>query len=593
MIKLGNWYQNTDSRILILICLVGVITHLIAFPFYQVVDADAVTRIHIAERWLDNPRLIYEGVWAPLHHYFNAFCIVLTGNNTTGPILIHNLFAILTVIPIYKFAKREFGNGAWFAALFYILCPVVFRNSFHTLSGVPHAFFIAHVLNSLSKALREDDKRAFIWAGIYSTIAAGFRYESWLLIAIFTGIIVLFKNWKGLIYYWSFAMIFPLFWMIGNYIAHQDFLFGLTGAYNWNIVKEGVNNNVTAIDEILRRIYFPLSWFVFFTPIVFGMMIYAIIRKFKQKRGWNKSWVWAIPFLVLSIVFIYKAIEGTLLLQHRFTISLILLSAPFTALIFEEFRWRPWKKVAIGVLVVSFLPMSYVWMTVQFEDWFTKDSDIQKALIEFRTESIMSMRAIPQLNDQSLVPMAEALKQNLDENDGLVIDFLTWEETYYLAHSSGLNAKQVCIVNGAQHGSVHMKELKQILRKNNQGVIVLRCTSKFREFYTIQGNKMTIPGEDPIHLKLTRLHSNNYAHAFKYEHSTPFSPYESTELIGLCPVENTRDHFRMMIKDDRWWYITCIRKAIDEGKELNEIIEEMIDWVVQDRHSKGLPVHRR
>src|SRR5690606_9282366 len=143
---------------------------------------------------------------------------------------------------------------------------------------LPHAFFIALALNSISKSIRFNDYKQSIYAGLFITIASGFRYEAWLLIAIFILIYLLFKKYILVFVFWSFSMIFPLFWMIGNYIVHDDFLYGLSGAYNWNINIEGVNDEVVFGHKVERFLYFPFSWFFLFSPFLFFLVFRVLIQ---------------------------------------------------------------------------------------------------------------------------------------------------------------------------------------------------------------------------------------------------------------------------------------------------------------------------
>lgn len=82
-----------------LIVLLGFFLRLLAFPFAQVVDADATTRVLIAESWLQSPSLIYEGVWPPLHFYFNALAIAVSGERLVMPILFHIIIGSATAYP--------------------------------------------------------------------------------------------------------------------------------------------------------------------------------------------------------------------------------------------------------------------------------------------------------------------------------------------------------------------------------------------------------------------------------------------------------------------------------------------------------------
>jgi len=275
--------NNIENKQLYLIVLIGFILRIIALPFSQVVDADATSRIFIAENWLDTPHLIYEGIWLPLHHYINAFAIAIFQEHHIGPVLFHIILACFTAIPLYHFTKREFSaRGAWLTAAFYLLCPIIFRNSFHVLSGIPHAFFIALALNAISKSIRHKDYKQAIFAGLFMTIASGFRYEAWLLIALLSGVYLFFNQWKLGLWFCTVSLLFPIFWMAGNYIAHDHILHGVTGVYNSDIVD--LHNSELSYVEIVKRIvFFPFSLLYLFSPIVVVFLGLEIFRRIKNK----------------------------------------------------------------------------------------------------------------------------------------------------------------------------------------------------------------------------------------------------------------------------------------------------------------------
>ena len=140
-----------NNLILTIIVVISTVIRLIVFPYAQATHPDAVSRIIMAETWLDNPHLIIDGIWLPFHHYINALAIWISGEHVFGPILIHILFASFTAIPIYFFTRREMNPKlAWFAATVYVFEPIIFRNSFSTLAEIPFAFFLACSLNLYS-----------------------------------------------------------------------------------------------------------------------------------------------------------------------------------------------------------------------------------------------------------------------------------------------------------------------------------------------------------------------------------------------------------------------------------------------------------
>ncbi len=462
--------------------LVGLLLRLILLPFTQVVDADAVTRIFMAQEWWENPIWISEGVWPPLHQYFYGVIVGITGDHQTTPILISMLLSSLSAIPMYHFIKREFHErAAFWISLALVLSPILFRNSYHTLSGTPFILLLLLCMNSLSKSWREDSLKAAFWAGVFMTLACGFRYEGWMLFAVFTGFGVLQKAWKTTAVFWIVGMLFPAFWMIGNYLAHQDFFYGLSGAYDWNIVKEGVNSYLPRDILLLRWFFFPASWLFLFSPILVVVLLIGMFRLIRTKQfNWQK-WRWGGVFLFVLIVFVYKSHNGTLLTQHRFTGTLIVFSLPMLALLWQlESKLLLWI-TKIGIL--SLLPLSIFWGRPNYAKVFPDGTSTHHALGHFRDISYKGLAGVPRLHDQSVVSLKETLTKNLKENDGLVIDFINWESSYYLALESGVNKKQLFLVNGASNAQLDVYNLRLRVQRHNRGVLLFKKGSALHELF--------------------------------------------------------------------------------------------------------------
>lgn len=573
------------------IFLVGLITRLVVYPFTQVTDADSVSRVNIAIRWLDHPEFIWHGMWLPIHHYLNAFAIFLTGSTITGPIVFHILLASATAFPIYGFTKREFGQqGAWFVALIYVLNPVVFKNSFQALSGVPYAFFLACTLNYLSLLTRTQKLKYAVLAGLMITLASGFRYEAWLLIAVFTGMLLAFKSWKGTVVFWLFAMIFPAAWMIGNYLQSGDMFTGLSGAYNWNILMEGVNDQVSKVEKWERLIFFPYSWFLLFSPLLLIPLGLKVWKNVKMKKVLTRRLMWAIPFVVVMIAFIYKSYEGTLLKQHRFTISLIALSIPFAGVWFENMKWKTWKRVGVALVVITYLPMAYFWMKVPINELIGYYKPVYQAIWNIRHKTDHSFRPIPRLYDQDFVKLSTMMKNHLTDSSTFITDFMGWEPSYYLALESGLHPNSIFIAPGAKHAKLSKKILLEKVDLHTHGVIVLKCGSRFMKGYENFGDFLYFDWEDQeTCLSIQKIWSKDPYAAFAFERMAACPDYPMYQLgtEGFdCPTKNGIEHFRKNIVGDSLWLESVKAKAIERDLPLEQMIIMDAKWMRDHQNVK-------
>src|SRR5205085_11515466 len=95
------------------------------------------------------------------------------------------------------------------------------------------------------------------------------------------------------------------------------------------------NNDDLRLESYLRRIwFFPFSWMIALGPPAAFVTMRELISSFKKKK---ENFVWAIPFGIVLLFFLFNAFMGILLMHHRFTGTLVILSLPYFASYFHEY----------------------------------------------------------------------------------------------------------------------------------------------------------------------------------------------------------------------------------------------------------------
>jgi len=192
-------------------------------------------------------------------------------------------------------------------------------------------------------------------------------------------------------------------------------------------------------------------------------------------------------------MFIYKAINGTLLLQHRFTLSLILTSLPFYALMFQEEKSLKAKRIVALAVVVLFIPYSFL------------NRDIN---------------SIPRLKNQGMVDLVNLINsKTIDpQHEGLVLDFVGWESTYYLSLKSDILPENIFRVNGAAHGKVYFAFLKKVFVNNEEGFLLKKKKKSKLDQYLKQVNGSLIMIEKAkLELQLEEIYSDKKMKLFRYK----------------------------------------------------------------------------
>jgi 4-amino-4-deoxy-L-arabinose transferase-like glycosyltransferase len=479
---------NSRQKQVYLLCILLLITKLCLLPFAQTVHPDAVSRVFGAIEWMNDPHWIKSAIWCPFHFYLNGIALSIWNNPIYTPKLLNIVFSCLTLIPFFHFVKREFNeSGALIATIFLAICPILFRNSFLALAGTSYLFFLVLSTNYLSKALR--DKRLFysVLSGLTIGIAAGIRYEAWLLMMVYWLILVLKKEWRHSFVYGSIAVIFPVIWLITNWIETGDPLFGIHANYTWTLDIMG-NNDSVDLESHLRRIwFFPFSFMIALGPPAAFITIKMIFSSYKTVRS---AALWSIPFWIVFAFVIYNSYGGVLLLQHRFAGTLVVLALPFLAIYFKELTSR--KKIEALVFGIITVGMTFI----------------------YNTDGVMPL---PRLHNQDIKIMAQTVNDKVDGSSGLVLDFIGWDNTYYIALNSGLSQSNIIIAKTTKNTPLLVDDIKHNLINFDHGVIVLEENSTLSKLVGPDVNLSKI-ASDGLQFETTEIYNGPEYRLYDWKH---------------------------------------------------------------------------
>lgn len=427
-----------------------IVIKIILLPYAQTTDADAVSRTFLSVSWKNNPTWIITGMWAPFHFYFNGLFLGISENIVYTIPVVNIIFSAFTLLPFYYFTKREFNsNGAIVAAIFFAISPVLFRISFMALSEIPYLFFLAMTVNLISKGIRENKNIYIILAGFSITIASGFRYESWIITFLIFCLFLYGKKSKEGFTFAFVAAVFPVIWLIQSWYATGDPLI----SFKW--AKDAYNNNGFAgIESLLRRLwFFPFSWFIALGPPIAFIVVKNIFKVYKSNRNRSFSIEWGLIFFAMLLVFEYNCFRGALLLHHRITGTLVLFSLPFIADYFKEINTAKIRFAVISSLLMIGLTFVY------------------------NTDAI---KPLPRLKDQSANNISDIIRANITSVSCLIIDFIGWENTYYIALNSGINSGNIIILPNDENNNefISSADISSAIDKYEKGIIIFHSDSK-------------------------------------------------------------------------------------------------------------------
>jgi hypothetical protein len=557
-------------------------------PFTQSDDSDAASRVFIARNLLDNFQLLMSGHWAPIHHYINAFGLFIIPGNIYGPEVLSILFAVASCIPLYFFTKNEFNKqGALFVALIYSFSPVVFKNSFLAMAEVCYAFFVLLSMYFISKGFRSSQKIKYaIYAGLSITIAGGVRYEAWEVMALFFIVLVLLKQWKMLLPFCCTALIFPVYWMIGNQIEQKDFLYSFHFATSWAETYSGYNNNITKAEYVKRLAFFPTSWVLMLTPFISFILIFTFLKKLLLKQINKTKLIWFIPFLLIMITYIYTAYNGTLFTQHRFTITLVLLSVPFFALFFENEKHLKLKKTIVFILIALMVPLSYCWPKIPFYNIKNFSYPLYWA---FENSLIMEKNdAIPYIGDDATDTLSSSINFQLTDKKGLVLDFIGWDKSYYIALNTGGSAKNIYIFD-INTKKIDANNFSNFSNEYPEGLIMIKAFSPFDKICHSHGALMQIENI-PVYFYLEKCLDIKNIKLFRYTTKSKewAEDYKSKNpnLKGITTTEKNLKYYENEILSSEEWYNGIKKDAKKNNLPLDTMIKINAQWMV-DRDSEN------
>ena len=454
----GREWSRDDWRLVLALLVLGIVPKLAALPFAMTMEADAVSRVWIAWRWLDHPEWIAHGVWGPLHTYLLAAALCVVRDPVLAPALLNIGLATATGILLYALTRDRFGRDAGlFVSAAYCVYPVVFRNSLMAVSEIPFTFFVVLSLFLLSRAPTQHRHGAgrVLSAGLALTLACMLRYEGWAAIPLLAW--MLRRRPAHLALFVAAALVFPIVWMIGNRIEHGDALYGVHTAARWQIEVEGYNDGLTMMRRVKRFVYYPAALVLGLGPplaLAAGAALWVGVRR-------RVSMPWVLPFVGLLVLFLVQAVRGELLLRGRYSIVLGTLLLPcvglFHAAYVERHRRRRW--IAIAVLA-AMIPCSFLGarLAPRFLDSIFPN-DIQ---------------AVPRA-DAVTRDLASTVRRHLDrDRDAFIADFIGWRRSYGIAHATRLHPDRIWVAPGERGATIEAAELVALVERYPTGVLLLQ-----------------------------------------------------------------------------------------------------------------------
>ena len=341
--------RRKDIVAALAIATVALAARLAILPFATTDGSNPAARVWMAWRWLDDPGVITDGVWGPLHFYLIGAVLALTDDPVMAPVILHVLFGVGAAILFYIFVRLEFSgpNSALLAGLVFALYPVLLRASVAVRTEPPFVFFVLACMILLSLArMRAATVAWAAAAGLMLTMASMLRYEAWMLTP-FLGLL-LWPRLIPILVFLTVASVHPLFWMIGNTVAHGDPLYPISFAREWELEAMG-RSGLSLAERLRATLGFVISIARGLTPLV-ALLAFAggVIAMARHRR----AALWLVPPIGLLALLLWSVANGSLVPKSNYTAIVGAMVLPFVALTFQALGAERWRAAPVGVAAV-------------------------------------------------------------------------------------------------------------------------------------------------------------------------------------------------------------------------------------------------
>ncbi|NNJ09829.1 hypothetical protein EKD04_005775 [Chloroflexales bacterium ZM16-3] len=201
--------------------------------------ADEFGRTVVAANWSKHPALYWSGVWLPFHAYSFGAALLLKWELLWTPRLIAITVGCGSIMLIYMLASSTFASRAvgLVAAFLLAINPAHIWLSDVPLTELPTAALVFAGVWATGRYLKRPQPRDLILASGALALANGFRFESWIISALFSLTLlgqVLAELARrelrrgaalGIATAAAAPWIFPLAWVVGNYVQLGDPLY--------------------------------------------------------------------------------------------------------------------------------------------------------------------------------------------------------------------------------------------------------------------------------------------------------------------------------------------------------------------------------
>ncbi len=340
-------------------------------------DDEPWSKINLAIRWIYSESFAPDLNFGPLHTYIISSLWLLDKENFIILSRIISLVFGILFIGLYFCLIKELFNikVAYFSAFLVSIYPLHIHLSSVSLAEVPAHFLL---FTSLYFLYRFINYKKFFYLIISATalnLSCMLRFENWLFVFLFTGILFLKFRFSRYVYvFFTLSCIFPFIWMIVNYKYEGNPInFVKTSSIATNLMMQYVNLEHKA-SGFIYILYKGLS-----LPIFICCSLGFILSLLKGLR--NNAFI--IFFSFLFFVYELRSIQGSYsYFTWRYSVLLGLLFLPFGGIALRYILENINLSRYIRSLVIMFMLLFCFLYSIKTLKFFYKNTVISNRLID-------------------------------------------------------------------------------------------------------------------------------------------------------------------------------------------------------------------
>lgn len=407
----GSDSSTLDTRIIACLLVVALASRLLVFSLtineYGDPDARALwgSFVHATPFWITS------GFWLPLHPYLIALLMVPLGDPLLAGRMLSLSTGVAAIVPFYLLARVYFDRRtSGLAGLLFALYGLHVGLSAIVMTETTFVFLGLCALLLFARELQTSTPRFWMLSvsAVLLSLAGGFRHEAWQLTGILMLWLILDRRTRR--YAPGFALIgfsFFALWTLGNVLAGNGILYSLTGVASQK-ARELALVQHSAVSNLVKW-----GWIAVESP---GPLVSA-----------------------LGLAGVWLGIRRGRLPMQLAWVSLLML-APYLVLSIVKTEWRPQQRY---VVFMATLLLPYA--AAAFWHWADRVGHARRWLVLLLVITVFGQGAAYSRTSEQFLPVRSYqrsdvelwswLRQNLEQEDRIVVEDLDWRSPGIILHS--------------------------------------------------------------------------------------------------------------------------------------------------------------